>query len=382
VVRPLVRLDRLNAAAGADATPSAQPAQLCWHVARTLQTESATQLWLAFATHAFMPWPLTHWAHACDGALFGSTQTGGIVLAVPPHCAKQGAVDAQTQLATTKPMNFVCAAGFALPQHSTQVLSCALQSVQSVAAAQVPPPELVEEPVLVDMPAPVDVAVLVVVLEPVPVDMPAPVDMSVPVERPVDVVDSVPPDVIIPVVAPPEPPLPPLPVLALPPLFPLVVPVVDSELPQAAIAAIDRTIAPNFQDFMLNSSNLVTFVRGHRQPGRRPPAAIARVALSSDPASRLRAPHLDRRRIKHPARSCHLRATGLLHVVSTARNITFAANRAKSTCWNGFSSAFAEGVTAPSNKSWQHEGEAHQRWRPDLNRRGRRGRREERRIFI
>jgi hypothetical protein len=211
------------------------PAQLCWQTPISLQTASAAQLWLAFSTHAFMPRPLTHIAHACV-AVLGSMHTDGIVLAVPPHCVKQGDMAGQMQSAMTKPMSLPCASGFALPQHSTQVLSFALHSEQSIALAQVPPPV----PVLVEVPVPVDV----------PVDVVMPVDV---VLMPVDVVAaSVPVDAIVPVVAPPLPPLPPLPVLVLAaPPVPAEVLVVDSEPPQPATATTARTTAPNFQDFML-----------------------------------------------------------------------------------------------------------------------------------
>ncbi len=174
---------------------------------------------LALLMHASVGgMPLMQVLHPIVTVAFGSAQTAGIVVPIPPHAVKQGDVAAQMQLLATKLMNFFCESGLALAQHIPHTLSVtdgAGHAVQSEASAQVSPPvpvELVLEPVAV-------VFEFVVVFEPLVV-------------------------VIAPVVAPP------LPAPPLPPVSPEVLVVVSSP-PQAATATIDRTIAPNAQDFML-----------------------------------------------------------------------------------------------------------------------------------
>lgn len=175
---------------------------------------------LALLMHASMGgMPLRQVLHPIVTVAFGSAQTAGIVVPIPPHAVKQGDVAAQMQLLAMKLMNFFCESGLALAQHIPHTLSVADgagHAVQSDASAQVSPPvpvELVPEPVAVVF------ELVVVVFEPLVV-------------------------VIAPVVAPP------LPAPPLPPVSPEVL-VVVSSAPQAATATIDRTIAPNAQDFML-----------------------------------------------------------------------------------------------------------------------------------
>ena len=166
---------------------------------------------LAFLTHASVSnRPSKQVLHAAVTVAAGSEQTAGIVVPIPPHAVKQGDAAAQTQSLMAKPMNFFCGSGLALAQHAPHELFAAVgatHAVQSDAAEQASlpvPVELVVEPVVVSEP-------LVVV--------------------------------IAPVVAPPLP-------APLPPMSPEVL-VVVSLPPQAAAATIDRTIAPNAQDFML-----------------------------------------------------------------------------------------------------------------------------------
>lgn len=160
--------------------------------------------------------PLTQALHSGGTVAVGFPQSGGAVVPIPPHTVKHGDAGAQMQPATTRLMNFFCASGFDVAQHFPQVLSevdGVGHVVQSDASAQGSPP------------APVEVVPVAVVFDPV---------VAVVFEPLV---------AFEPVVAPP------LPAPPLPPVSPELL--VVSLLPQAVAAIIDRTIAPNAQDFML-----------------------------------------------------------------------------------------------------------------------------------